>query len=97
MTSRKEPQKLGSILEGVLSQRGYLSVCREGQIRERWTQIVGERVAAVSECRGVENGILYVRVPSAAWRQEISFLKQRILSRIRTETQCRTVKDIVFC
>ena len=95
--SKRQPEKLAGIMKSVLSNRGYLSACYEGQIPHRWPDIVGERIANVSKCKGVENGILYVRVPSASWRQEISFFKEEILKKIRTETQCETVSDIVFC
>jgi hypothetical protein len=84
-------------MESILSKRGYLAACRESQIKDRWELIVGKRIARISECRGVENGILYVRVASAPWRQEVSFFKEEILSQIRQHTQCDTVKDIVFC
>lgn len=97
MTRKSTPQKMDQIMDAVLSSRGYLNICRESQVREKWREIVGERIAQVSECQGVENGVLYVRIPSAAWRQEVSFLRERILMAIRTQTQCETVTDIVFC
>jgi hypothetical protein len=83
-------------MDGVLAANGYLAICREGQVLEKWSEIVGARLAEVSECTNVENGILYVRVPSAPWRQEMSFFKEKILSQIHAQTKCRTIKDIVF-
>jgi hypothetical protein len=62
----------------------------------RWPSIVGERVAAVTTCTGVREGTLFVRVRSAPWRQEISFMKNEILKRIRSQTHCTTISDIVF-
>jgi predicted nucleic acid-binding Zn ribbon protein len=96
VSKTRQPQKLGLIMESFLQQRGYLSVFRENQIPQRWAEIVGDKMAAESSCEGVENGILYVRVPSSAWRQEIAFLKARILSEIRSRTGCTSIKDIVF-
>ena len=67
---QKSPEKLRDILRGVLSNRGYLSACREAQVEQKWVQIVGERVAGVTECLDIRDGVLYIRVPSSAWRQE---------------------------
>ena len=90
------PEKLNSILNSFLSSKGYLSSCKEYSVVSRWEEIVGISVASVSHCEGVENGILYVKVTSSAWRQELSFLKKDILSKIRISTDCKSITDIVF-
>ncbi len=97
MTKQREPEKIKGLLESVLNRRGYLTACREAEITINWTRIVGERLAQVAECKGVDNGILYIRVPSSAWRQELSFMEKHILESIRKNTQCTSVKRIVFC
>ena len=96
MKKNNRPEKIGGIIEDVLSERGYLSQCHESQVKLRWSKIVGDELAEASECRGVENGILYVRVPSAAWRQEMSYQKEHIMAQIRIHTKCRSIKEIVF-
>ena len=96
MTSRSKPQKIGAILEGFLSETGYLAVCKEYDILRRWPERVGERVAEATACDRVEDGVLYVRASSAAWRQELSYLKHRILGKIRASTECTTLRDIIF-
>jgi predicted nucleic acid-binding Zn ribbon protein len=96
MTAHRQPQRIGAIVESFLSERGYLSVCREQDILREWPKIVGERIAEVSTCTRVEDGIVYVRIPEAAWRQEISYFKTDIIEKIKQKTQCTTVTDIVF-
>jgi predicted nucleic acid-binding Zn ribbon protein len=88
------PQRVGQILEEVLSERGYLTACREQQAARMWPEIVGRRVAEHSECTEAEGGILRVRVESAAWRQELIYLKHELLARIRK--QCDSITDILF-
>lgn len=90
------PEKLNSILNSFLSSKGYLSSCKEYSVLTRWEEIVGSSVASVSYCENVDNGILYVKVTSAAWRQELSFLKKNILSKIILSTDCSSITDIVF-
>ena len=50
-------EKVDNILSSYLSERGYLSVCKENDIVQKWPSIVGENVAAISHCDKVEDGI----------------------------------------
>ena len=93
---KKMPQKIGEIVRSVLSERGYLKQCFEVEIIKKWPDIVGERISKVTECTDVRDGVLYVRVFSSSWRNEISFLKKEIIDRIKKETHCKTITDIVF-
>lgn len=90
------PEKIGNILENYLSERGYLSVCKEYNVISKWKDIVGEKIASITKCITVENGVLYVTVESSAWRQELSFLKNDILSKIEEKTKCQSIKNIIF-
>jgi predicted nucleic acid-binding Zn ribbon protein len=96
MTIKSSPEKIGAIVDSLLAERGYLAPCREWNALHKWPDIVGEKLASVTECARVENGVLYVRVASSPWRQEISYMKQHILDSIKKETPCTTIRDIVF-
>jgi hypothetical protein len=91
-----KPEQIGDIVEAVLSERGYLTPCRELDVVRRWPDIVGVKLASVTECSRVESGVLFVRVASSPWRQEISYVKQHILDSIKKETPCTSIRDIVF-
>jgi predicted nucleic acid-binding Zn ribbon protein len=90
------PEKIGAIVATVLGDRGYLTPCKELSVVRAWPQLVGDRLAEITECTRVDQGTLYVRVESAPWRQEISFMKHHLISKIHRETNCTTIKDIVF-
>jgi len=94
MKRKSSPEKIGSIVENILSQHGYLNKCKEENIVFKWSELVGNDIAQVTECTRTENGILYVKVHSASWRQELSYMKQTILKKIWPH--CRTIKDIRF-
>ena len=93
---KKKPQKLGDIVRSVLSERGYLKQCLEAEIISKWPDLVGERIAEVTECTDVRSGVIYVKVSSSSWRNEISFLKKEIMDKVKKETRCKTIKDILF-
>lgn len=96
MSAARSPETIGSIVNAVLAERGYLAPVREWGVVNAWPRIVGEKLASVTECSRVETGVLFVRVASSSWRQEISYVKKQILDSIRRETPCTSINDIVF-
>jgi hypothetical protein len=96
MKPKGGPETIGSIVNAVLLERGFLAPVREWGVVNDWAKIVGNKLASVTECDRVENGVLFVRVVSAPWRQELSYVKHKILESIRQQTPCTTITDIVF-
>jgi predicted nucleic acid-binding Zn ribbon protein len=97
MSRHDPPEKIKFVLGDFLLEKGYLNVCKEYDAISKWNTIVGEKISSVTKCERIDNGILYVKVTSAPWRQEIVFLKQEILKKIKNESGCVTIKEIVFC
>jgi predicted nucleic acid-binding Zn ribbon protein len=96
ISKRDEPQRFGLLLDEVLSEKGYLTVCKEYGLVSKWPLIAGEKIAGASRCEKIEKGILYVKMASAPWRQEAVYSKEKILLKIQKEFGCPTIKDIVF-
>jgi hypothetical protein len=96
MSLKKYPEKIDSILDTVLQERGYLSICKEYDVISQWKDIVGDKVASVTQCDRIENGTLFIRVTSASWRQEIVYLKKLLLEKIRSKSDCKSIKNIVI-
>jgi hypothetical protein len=68
----------GDIVAEVLRSAGAMDAVREHRLVTRWSDIVGERVAARAWPDGLSKGVLYVRVANAAWMQELSFLRDAL-------------------
>ncbi len=96
MKRSEPPSKVGAILQSILQERGYSTICKEWEAVAKWKEIAGERIGAVTDCTRVEDGFLYVKVSSAPWRQELVYLKEQLLKKIREETGCTSIKDIIF-
>ena len=93
---KKKPQQLNKILDTVLSKHGYINNYYESELIKKWPSLVGKKIAEFAECTNVRDNIVYVRVASSSWRQEISFLKEKILLKIKKETKFSSIKDINF-
>ena len=96
MRSYKQPTIVASVLQAFLKEKGYATICKEWEVVSNWSRIAGERIANVTKCERVEDGVLYVKTKSAPWRQELSHLKEQLKESIRKETGCVSIKDIIF-
>jgi hypothetical protein len=95
-TNNDDPQRIDRIMDGLLSEKGLLTYCKEYSIINKWSHIVDNGLAKTSSCERVENGIVYVKISSASWRNEALYMKEKIIKRIHEELGCVSIKDIVF-
>ena len=89
-----EPQKIGHLLDTVLDELGLKKKLRQYNIISEWQEIVGERIAKVTEPYRIDGGILYVRVRTSEWRNELTMRKPEILKKINVEENI--IQDILF-
>ena len=61
-----------------------------------WKEAVGEAIAKQTKAEKAEHGILFVRVSSPTWRQELQLKKAEILETVNKKAGFRAIKDIKF-
>lgn len=93
---KSAPENISQIVWNVLRSRGYEKAVREQMVVQSWGEIVGERIASEARAVAVENGAVFVHVPSAAWRNELTFLKADLLKKIHDFIGKPVVQDIIF-
>ncbi len=96
---RRPPDTLrpaGELLAGLLTKLGLDQRLREQEALTRWPELVGPEIASRSRALRIREGVLYVQVTSAAWSQELRFLKARILAGYDAALAPGLVKDIRF-
>lgn len=80
-TSKLTP--LRQVLSDWLEKRGLARRLAQAQIVTAWPALVGPQIAAVTRAESVTaDGILWVRVASSAWANELSLMAPRILVRL---------------
>ena len=89
-------KQLAQFLQRIVGQLGLEGPLEDQRIVELWPEVVGEKIAEVSEAEAVRDGVLYVRVANAVWRNELSLEKDRILALFRERGNCERLKDIRF-
>ena len=81
--SRKRFARVGDILPTVLKSIGLDQRLREQEILAIWPEVVGEEVAARTRPFKIERGVLHVRVDHSTWMQELHFMENEILRKLR--------------
>lgn len=76
---RSRPVQAAALVEALLDKYGIKQGIREQRLVTRWAEIVGERVATRAWPDGLRNGVLFVRVSTSAWLQELSFLREALV------------------
>lgn len=81
-TRKKGPEPLGQLL----TQARSTAARRAGVAldHETWREVAGDRIASRSAPGNLERGVLTVVVASPVWAQELSFLSDEIIERLRT-------------
>ena len=96
MTRKNKAITLGDALGKLVRSLGMEGRLEEQQAVDRWTQVVGDRISAHARAVFFDGGKLVVEVDSAAWRQELFYMKQEILNRLDRSLGRPLVRDIIF-
>lgn len=91
-----EPVKIGNLITDSLNAMGFAERLHKQSAVTLWPQIAGELIARESQAVAVDGDTLIVRVRQAAWRQQLSFLKAELLTRIESNLGKGYLKDIRF-
>jgi predicted nucleic acid-binding Zn ribbon protein len=94
MTDKRQPAPLAEALASYLKQSGFSKRLQQAGIIEEWSTLVGNQIAAVTAPESITpDGVLRVRVATAAWATELSLMAPRILARLNAGRTGR-VKEI---
>lgn len=87
--------RIDEVLGGYLARAGLLGRLAQTSMLHQWPTIVGQRIAGVAQPESItKDGILFVRVTTAAWVQELQLMTPEILRRLSAAGG--SVKKIVW-
>lgn len=81
---KKSPENVQKILSSFLSRHGLENKLNQYKFITNWNDIVGEGIAVHAKPSSLKNKVLYIKVSSSSWAQELSFQKQVILHRLNS-------------
>jgi hypothetical protein len=94
MARRKtRPDRVGNALQHVLQR---IDPERRLELFRVWSAEVGPAIASRAQPTAFRDGILSVRVSTAAWMQELQFAKEDIRQRLNQRLGTEAVRDVYF-
>ena len=93
---RGHPVPVGRAMADLIRELGIGKTLSEYGAITRWSEVVGERIAAVAKPERIEKGVLFVAVASAPWRAELTLRRQEIIDKINAAAGGTVVRDVRF-
>lgn len=82
-SAKKRPVAVSEALEGYLQRTGLARRVGQAQVIPDWPSLVGPQIAAVATPESVTpDGVLFVRVTTSAWMNELQLMTPDIMARI---------------
>lgn len=90
------PVPVSEVLQSILKGAGLEKTVQEYGVIEHWKEIAGEKVAQHAEPMEIKDGVLFLKVDSAAWRTQLFALKSNLINKVNAHTGTKTVHSIYF-
>lgn len=85
MAEDRRPTPLAEALKSYLKRAGLSKRVAQASVVAEWAALVGPQIARVTQAEEVTpDGVLRVRVATAAWASELSLMTPQILARVNT-------------
>jgi len=88
--------QISSILQDNINKPELLRRLKKEKVCLLWEEIVGPKIAEKTKATSFKEGILFVGVASPTWANQLSFLKESLISKINELNGEFIVKDIRF-
>ena len=87
---------IGNVIAEIVSRKGIGRKKSLDQRQKAWREAVGETLAAVTRCGEIRRRRLEVIAANSIVMQELSFMKQQILSELRARDPDLRIDDLRF-
>ncbi|MFQ6079454.1 MAG: DUF721 domain-containing protein, partial [Thermodesulfobacteriota bacterium] len=93
---RRNPQRVGAILEKTLKKMSLDRKLKEHEIWNVWNSVVGEHVFRNAQPDFMKNKILFVKVSSSPWMQQLHYMSRGIVEALNRRLGTHIVEEIRF-
>jgi predicted nucleic acid-binding Zn ribbon protein len=96
MSTNDGPRPLGEVLQEVIDELGVRKEIDEARVIETWASVAGPKINEVTESAWMKDSTLYVKITSAAWRQELHMNRRKWRKRLNGALEAELVDEIIF-
>lgn len=91
---RRDVQNLADVLNMCLRRNGLETPLLQHRIINAWDNVVGQTVAAYTGDKFIKNQTLFVKISNPALRQDLSMMRQQLVSRLNKEVGSMVIAEI---
>ncbi|MCW4466636.1 DciA family protein [Glutamicibacter sp. MNS18] len=84
-TAGRDPRAIGEVIGRLSKSRGWGTQVAVGSVLGRWSEIVGEEIAAHCKPESFEDTVVVVRCDSTSWATQLRLLSHELLKRFDAE------------
>jgi predicted nucleic acid-binding Zn ribbon protein len=96
MKRKSNENKVSEVIEVMLNQYGLSAQYREFRLLQSWSHLMGPMIANRTEDVYIRNRILFIKLNSAALRNELMYEKSRLVERLNEAAGEGVIDEIVF-
>lgn len=93
-TDSLDPQRLGSLVDRLVDDRGWADQAKEGQLFGRWADLVGPQIAAHCRPDQLRDGELVIVADTSAWATQLRLLVPKMQARLAAELGSNLIRRI---
>ena len=87
-------EQLKKILRKTIEKSGFKNAILQENAVSMWPHVVGKNISKISKAIDVDKGVLFIKVESATWRQELHMQKKEIINKINKKIGSKAIKEI---
>ena len=91
---RQNTEQVGAVVAQFLREQGLEKPLLEHRLVEAWPELMGPLVAKYTGKIEIKNGVLLVRITSAALRQELFIARQQLVEKLNQHVGADIISDI---
>ncbi len=89
-----QADQIGNLLQRWIRKNGMEDQVQRYTLQARWEEVVGPRLAARTRPDNLYRGRLKVRVANSAWLNELTFMRDEIITRITAVFGRKVVREL---
>ena len=93
---RTYPRHIAAIIDEAMERAGLTDSLNEQRASAAWADVVGASINRYTTRRYVDHGVLHVYLTSASLKNELGFVRDRLMDAINRWVGADIVKEIVF-
>jgi len=93
---RKNTFSLGSAIQNYFKVLGFEDKLLEAKIANNWKEIVGNVIATSTKEVFVNKNLLYIKIDSAVIKNEMKFLKDKLIFKVNDFVKKDFIKDLII-